>query len=291
VIEEESFMNSCHLAGFLGAAASALTLLGCAQTLVPDASGGSASTSSTTSTTSAGMGGSLASSTTGFTTSGSTASSTVASSTAATTGASSTAATTTAASSTSSTTTSSSSSAGGPVSCTMSYCNIGLGGYGFAYSDSQNVAPAKPGPSTATLATGTALCISGSVGQITGSPLDYTDDWGCGLGLNLDQAMGMNTPEHGYAFTGTGITVSTSAVPACTTARVIVDQNGASPDYCAPLTPGVEIPWASFNTACWDGTGTSLSGPPTSQSLKVQFVASATAACAYTDFCLNQVSF
>ena len=160
-----------------------------------------------------------------------TASSTAASTSAASTSAASTAASTSAAATSSST----SSSSGGPLSCPMQYCNLGDGGYAFAYSDSQNVAPQNPGPSTATLGT-TGLCISGSVGQITN--MDYTDDWGCGIGINLNQAMGTNTPKNTYVPTGTGVTVDTSAVPSCTTARVILDQNGTG--YCAPLTPGVE---------------------------------------------------
>ncbi len=148
------------------------------------------------------------------------------------------------------------------------------------------MAPQSPGPSTATLLTTGALCISGNVGQIVNS--DYTDDWGCGLGLNLNQAQGVSTPKNGYLMTGSGVTVDTSAIPSCTTARLIIDQEGTA--YCAPFTPGVLIPWATFNTECWTNAGTYLSGPPTSQALKVQFVASATGACPFTDFCITQVS-
>jgi hypothetical protein len=168
----------------------------------------------------------------------------------------------------------------------MGYCNLGDGGYAFAYSDSQNMPPQNPGTSTATLST-TGLCISGGVMQILN--MDYTDDWGCGIGFNVNQAMGAMTAKNAYQLTGTGVTVSTSAVPACTTARVILDQNGAT-TYCAPLTPGVEIPWTSFNTACWNNSGSWLSGPPTSQAIKVQFVASTMQACPFTNFCITNIS-
>jgi hypothetical protein len=117
---------------------------------------------------------------------------------------------------------------------------------------------------------------------------DYADDWGCGIGVNLNQAMGSMTT-FPLVLTGTGVTVYTSPIPACTTARVILDQNGAVPGYCAVLTPGVEIPWSSFNTACWDDSGTFLTGPPSSQALRVQFVASTMQACSFSNFCVTGI--
>jgi hypothetical protein len=168
----------------------------------------------------------------------------------------------------------------------MGYCNLGMGGYAFAYADSQNKPPQTMGTSTATLGT-TGACISGSVGVV--AAMNYADDWGCGIGINLNQMMGAMTPVNAYTLTGTGVTVSTSPVPSCTTARVILDSNGTT-TYCAPLTPGVEIPWSSFNTTCWNNMGTFLSGPPTSQAIKVQFVTNTTAACPYTNFCINSVT-
>ena len=91
-----------------------------------------------------------------------------------------------------------------------------------------------------------------------------------------------------YTMTGTGVTVNVSGLPACTQARVVLDQSGSN-EVCAALTPGVEIPWSAFNTTCWDNTGTALSGPPSSQSIKIQFVTSPTE-CQFTNFCLTQIS-
>jgi hypothetical protein len=168
----------------------------------------------------------------------------------------------------------------------MSYCNVGDGGYSFAYSDSQNMPPESPGPSTATLESTSTLCMDGTVGEVVN--MDFSDDWGCGLGVNLNQAMGTATPENTYPMAGAGVTVESSPLPSCTTARVIVDEGGV--DYCAPFMPGIEIPWASFNTECWTNAGTFLSGPPTSKALKVEFVASTTAACPFTGFCITGIS-
>jgi hypothetical protein len=172
------------------------------------------------------------------------------------------------------------------VSCnaTTQYCNVGNGGYGFAYYDGQGT---PPGDSTATLQIASGLCISGTVGQVVNAM--YSTDWGCGIGVNVNQAMGANPPANGLLLTGTGITVSTSAIPSCTTARVVIDDNGTS--YCAALTPGVEIPWTTFNTTCYaPAMGTYLSGPPTAAAVKVQFVSTTTASCPFTNFCITQIS-
>jgi hypothetical protein len=181
-------------------------------------------------------------------------------------------------------------SSGGPgLSCPSNYCAFGDGGYVFGYADSQNMAPQKAGTSTATLAADGSLCISGNVMEATGTPPDFSDYWGCGIGINLNQTMGTMTAKNTYTLTGTGVTVGVNAVPTCTAVRVVLDQNGATPAYCADLTPGVEIPWSKFNTACWDGSGTALSGPPTSQAIKVQFVSNNMAACPFTNFCITDI--
>jgi hypothetical protein len=171
------------------------------------------------------------------------------------------------------------------VSCPSSYCNCGDGGYGFTYSDSQNMPPLLPGPSTVALETNGTLCVSGNVGQVVG--MDYADDWGAGFGCNLNQAQGASTPANPLTLTGAGIIVWTSAVPACTSARVVIDNGGV--DYCAPLTSGVLMPWGSFNTTCWNNLGTFLTGAPTSTTVRVQLVSSATQSCPFTDFCITKL--
>jgi hypothetical protein len=169
----------------------------------------------------------------------------------------------------------------------MGYCTLptGCGGYAYAYSDSMGTPPpATPGSSSATLGM-TGVCITGTVGSV-GNPPQYSVNWGCGVGFNIDQAMGANPPANAVALPGSGITVTTSAVPACTTARVILDNGGT--DYCAPLTSGTMIPWSTFNTKCWDGTGTAMSGAPTSAKVRVQFVTAMTA-CQFSNFCITAV--
>ena len=80
--------------------------------------------------------------------------------------------------------------------CPTNYCTVGMGGYAFSYSDSQNVSPQSTGTSTAVLAADGSLCISGNVMALPANPMpaDYTNDWGCGIGVNLNQAMGTMAP-------------------------------------------------------------------------------------------------
>jgi hypothetical protein len=169
------------------------------------------------------------------------------------------------------------------------------GGYAFAYSDSTNPPPQPEGTSTATLATD-SFCISGSVGLVgtMGGTMDFTDDWGCGIGVNLDQAMATTPtmpPIDALQLTGTSITVSTSGVPTCTTARINLDDNGTA--YCAALTDGQPVDYTDFNTECWAPTmGTPMAGAPSSKALKIQFVTSgsSTTPCAFTDFCITGIT-
>jgi hypothetical protein len=208
---------------------------------------------------------------------------------------------TTTGSPTSSSTTGTSSSGGTGIACGMGgYCAAGttgitgsMGGYAFAYSDAQNMPPMMVGGSSATLATDGSLCISGTVGQVmmVGGMPDYTDYWGAGIGLNLNQAMGTNSPVMSDTLTGTSITVSTTAVPSCTTARIVIDQNGATPDYCAPLISGTATDISTFNTECWmPGSGDNATAPVASQALKIQFVTNTTSSCDFTDFCITGIS-
>ncbi len=211
-----------------------------------------------------------------------------------TSGATTSGATTTGTASTSGT---SSSGSGTPLSCPTGFCaGVGDGGYAFAYADGEGTAPT--GTSMATLAADNTLCISGNTMALPASPTpaQYTADWGCGIGVNLNQAMGTGdggTPVNAYTLTGTGVTVTVSNIPSCISSsdiRVVLDQNGATPDYCATLTNGVEIPWAMFNTECWmPASGVALTGPPMSQALKVQFVTTMTE-CQFTSFCIDSIA-
>jgi hypothetical protein len=186
---------------------------------------------------------------------------------------------------------------GRPLLCPAEYCPFGDGGYAFAIADSDAAfpfgngsGPSSWGKSRATLATDGTLCTSGEVMALTPNPgLPPDAEWGTILGVDLNQAMGASTPANPYTPSGTGITFDVNFVPSCTQARVLLDMGAGAPLSCAELTPGVEIPWATFNTSCWNGMGLALSGPPSSRWIGIWFVPGE-AACPFTDFCITGLS-
>jgi hypothetical protein len=91
--------------------------------------------------------------------------------------------------------------------------------------------------------------------------------------------------------TGTGVTVKLNNIPTGG-ARVQITVPGTTMPYCAALTAttnGTEIPWASFNTKCYDtpADGTALTAAPMATNVQVQVVA--VAAAGTFDFCIEQV--
>lgn len=170
---------------------------------------------------------------------------------------------------------------GGAVALAANYLAgsvIGSGGYAYAYDD---------GNGSTICVDATALCAAGSTAVASGSTV-----WGAGLGVNLAQAQGSAadpTPSPGaFAATGAGIAYSLSSLPP-QGARLGIDHSGA--DYCATLSAASgTVAWDSFNTACWDGSGTSLTAAPADAThVEVQIVADA--ATTPFAFCVDALSF
>jgi hypothetical protein len=162
---------------------------------------------------------------------------------------------------------------------------IGTGGYAYAFSDATGT-PA--GTSTACIAA-TALCGMGATGVQSAST------WGAGIGLNLNQAMAMSStspPINALQATGSGINYTLSGLT--TGARLIIDNSPNYPtvvDYCAPITAASgTIPWATFNTKCWDNSGTALTAAPT-MAHHVQIQVFATATAGSFNFCVTSLKF
>jgi hypothetical protein len=152
------------------------------------------------------------------------------------------------------------------------------GGYAYSYDDKMG--------STACLDS-TAYCGSGSTGVATATGTV----WGAGIGSSLNQAMAtgpQSPPVNPYAVTGSGVTYALDNLPA-QGMRLVIDQGGS--DYCAPITAASgTVKWSSFNTKCWDGSGTSLSAAP-STATHLQFQVTAGTAAASFNFCVTSVSF
>ena len=153
-----------------------------------------------------------------------------------------------------------------------------LGGYAYAYDDMMG--------STACI-DATSLCGTGTTAVTNASG----SIWGAGIGFNLNQAMATGSaspPVQTYAATGAGIAYSLTILPP-QGMRVVIDENGT--DYCAPIASASgTIPWASFNTKCWDDTGSSLSGPP-GAATHILFQITADASSTPFDVCVTSVGF
>jgi len=159
---------------------------------------------------------------------------------------------------------------------------IAKGGYAYTYNDGKGSSACND--MTAFCASGTTA-VADALGTI----------WGAGLGANLNQAMATSAtspPVGTYAVTGSGITYTISNLPS-QGMRIIIDNSptGTITDYCALLSAASgTVKWASFNSKCWDGSGTSLSAAPTAAT-HLQFQVTAGPATGPFNFCVNSVAF
>ena len=164
------------------------------------------------------------------------------------------------------------------VDAYLSTSVIGKGGYTYAVADGMG--------STGCVDSG-VLCGKGSTASNTASPSTI---WGVNVGLNLNQVQAAGATAEAYAVpaSATGVVYALSNLPT-QGARVVVDNGGV--DYCAPLlTAAGTLLWATFNTACWDDSGTSLKGAPQSAThVQIQVVAGPLAAP--FDFCVTSLGF
>jgi hypothetical protein len=102
-------------------------------------------------------------------------------------------------------------------------------------------------------------------------------------------AMNMQQPPiNPYAVTGSGISYTLDNYPS-QGMRIIIDEGGT--DYCAPLSGASgTVKWASFNTKCWDNSGTTLAGAPQTAT-HLQFQVTAGMAAGNFSFCVTALSF
>jgi hypothetical protein len=138
---------------------------------------------------------------------------------------------------------------------------------------------------------GAAFCASGIVGPMT----DYSGV--AMIGYNINQAQGTATTPGTWtpaSVSSGGVTVNVTNNSTSVLRVQIQGPNGATvatDRWCATLTlfdRTVTIPWSSFNTACWDGTGTSYGGQPL-QAVSVLVPGGNLSSVSYS-FCINSIS-
>jgi hypothetical protein len=155
---------------------------------------------------------------------------------------------------------------------------------GYAYTFGGSTATISPGCDTAGTMpcfkmAGANLCASGTLGA------DTTYHSVAGVGWAINQEKAAPNPVDTVAPTGTGIAVNVAGG----TAGLRVSITDGTTEWCAPLpASGMgTVPWASFNTKCWDGSGTAYTaGTPIA---KVQILLPSMAATALP-FCICVVS-
>ena len=155
---------------------------------------------------------------------------------------------------------------------------VGKGGYAYAYDDGKG--------SSACLAS-TALCGKGTTGVADAAGTI----WGAGIGVNLNQAAATGSASPAVnttQATGTGVEYQLSNLPP-QGMRIVIDNGGT--DYCAPIgSASGTVYWSSFNTKCWDDSGTALSGAPTTAT-HLLFQVTADATSTPFDVCVTGASF
>jgi hypothetical protein len=134
-----------------------------------------------------------------------------------------------------------------------------------------------------------ALCITGSIPALPAVPVqaDYDANWGLQIGVNAnaDDSIALN-----QTFSTIAIVVDGSPTAGL---RVELHRQGdpEATTYCATNT-GAAMKLTSFNTACWDGSGTAFTADdaPLIDKVGIQ-VSSTKAAIDVANLCWHQIVF
>ncbi len=132
------------------------------------------------------------------------------------------------------------------------------------------------------------LCVSGSIPALPAEPLqsDYDINWGIMVGVNVSDIEGCN-----LAGTFKTVMFGLDGSPQ-TNLRAVVHLHRDSDQitYCAPVTSDVKIPFTSFNTECWDGSGIQLTQDDVSEIDKIGIhIVSALYEIQVPKFCLGAI--
>jgi hypothetical protein len=166
-------------------------------------------------------------------------------------------------------------------------------------STTREITKDSPCPNTGTTVWKSAdsLCISGTIPVVTGG--DYTSNWGLQIGVNTIDPPATSSGEGTLNKDYSSITVFTTGTiePKNTAIRVVihtVDMAAEANPYCATMKEsGKAISLESFNTACWDGSGDSLSLDKVKDIDKIGVQISSDTSNEYkvTDYCLTGYKF
>jgi hypothetical protein len=143
----------------------------------------------------------------------------------------------------------------------------------------------------------TDLCITGSIPKVVGG--DYTSNWGLQIGVNTvdPPATSAGNGTLNKTYSNIALTTTGTVTPTNPAIRVVIHLVSMAVDanpYCATMREsGQAIDLTSFNTACWDGTGTKLLSTdiPNIDKIGIQVSSDITNDYTVTDFCLTGIQF
>ena len=158
--------------------------------------------------------------------------------------------------------------------------------HGYVWTSASGTGSTITPPNFSSNTAGQPFCATGSVGAMA----DYSGT--AIVGYNLNQAQGMGSPTNTITPTASGIVVNVTNKGTSTLRLQLQGPNGATDAkqrWCATITgSGGTIPYSSFNTACWDDSGTAYAGEPI---VAAQILVPGDNLVAVPfDFCLNSIS-
>ena len=136
----------------------------------------------------------------------------------------------------------------------------------------------------------TALCVTGTVPALPVSPTqpDRNNNWGIQVGVNAAE------PNQAIGKSFGSITVNATGLPS-SGARVELHRSvdAAGTTYCSnSFVSGTPIALTSFNTSCWDNSGTALTTGDVAKIDEVGIqVSSTNTAITVTDLCMTSIVF
>ena len=167
----------------------------------------------------------------------------------------------------------------GGIACPGGKCAVGsYSGSGFTASD---------GIASTICLSANSLCAAGTTN--TAQSADTTTNWGTAFGFSLSPSS-TGTNLVGVQLGGSGIAVTLSSLPTGALARIQVSVG--SGNYCAAMSASSQtIPWTSFNTACWNNSGTYLTGAPTAATQIAVTVNGEAGVAGSFDLCVTSLAF
>jgi hypothetical protein len=157
-------------------------------------------------------------------------------------------------------------------------------------SDGRYVTSTSPCSGTTNWASADGLCVSGTIPAVLGN--DYNSSWGIQIGVNVTE---LSDGTLGRSYSTIALSTAGTVSPPGASVRAELHRSGdpTGSMYCAEIVPGRPVSLSSFNTSCWDGSGTWLQPAdiPNIDKVGLQVSSSDTTAYTLSNFCWTGIVF